>query len=157
MQKKIRSPLKRELTPGDVARRSGVAISTLHFYEAKGLITSWRNSGNQRRYGRDVLRRVAIIKIAQHLGIPLATINKNLAHLPPDKRISSQDWQALTGHWRNELDKRISALMSLRDDLNGCIGCGCLSMQDCPLRNPNDHLAQQGQGAVLLDNANVLK
>jgi MerR family transcriptional regulator, redox-sensitive transcriptional activator SoxR len=151
MQKKISSTLKRVLTPGDVARRTGVAISALHFYEEKGLISSWRNSGNQRRYSRDVLRRVAIIKIAQRLGIPLATISDNLAHLPPEKRISSKDWQILTAHWHNELDKRIKALIRLRDDLNGCIGCGCLSMQDCPLRNPDDHLAQQGQGAVLLD------
>ena len=100
-----------------------------------------------------MLRRVAIIKIAQRLGIPLATIRENLAHLPPEKRISVKDWQVLTSHWRNELDKRISALIRLRDELNGCIGCGCLSMQDCPLRNPDDHLAHQGQGAVLLNSA----
>ncbi|QHM72745.1 redox-sensitive transcriptional activator SoxR [Mixta intestinalis] len=139
------------LTPGEVAKRSGVAVSALHFYESKGLITSTRNAGNQRRYSRDVLRRVAIIKIAQRIGIPLATVSENLAHMPGDKRISTKAWEELTEQWRQELTKRIETLTRLRDDLDGCIGCGCLSMRDCPLRNPGDKLAEEGTGAILLD------
>ncbi len=149
--KKERNYPKPVLTPGEVARRSGVAVSALHFYESKGLISSTRNNGNQRRYSRDVLRRVAIIKVAQRIGIPLASVSENLAHMPANKRISAGEWEALTLHWREELDKRIATLTHLRDDLNGCIGCGCLSMRDCPLRNPGDQLAESGQGAVLLE------
>ena len=148
--KKERNYPKPVLTPGEVARRSGVAVSALHFYESKGLISSSRNSGNQRRYSRDVLRRVAIIKVAQRIGLPLSEVSDNLALLPADKRMSASEWETLTGYWREELDKRIESLTRLRDDLNGCIGCGCLSMRDCPLRNPGDHLADRGQGAVLL-------
>ncbi|AMB74256.1 MULTISPECIES: redox-sensitive transcriptional activator SoxR [Pantoea] len=149
--KKDRNYPKPVLTPGEVARRSGVAVSALHFYESKGLIFSTRNSGNQRRYSRDVLRRVAIIKIAQRIGIPLASVSDSLENMPADKRMSAQEWGNLTQHWRDELDKRIETLTRLRNDLDGCIGCGCLSMRDCPLRNPGDLLGQQGSGAVLLD------
>lgn len=149
--KKERSAVKSLLTPGEVAKRSGVAVSALHFYETKGLIASSRNSANQRRYSRDVLRRVAIIKVAQRIGLPLAALSEHLANFPPDKRISAKEWEQLTAQWRDELDKRIETLMRLRDDLNGCIGCGCLSMRDCPLRNANDHLSTQGKGAVLLE------
>ncbi|MGV3346122.1 redox-sensitive transcriptional activator SoxR [Enterobacteriaceae bacterium LUAb1] len=149
--KKVRnSNIQAVLTPGDVAKRSGVAVSALHFYESKGLIASTRNAGNQRRYSRDVLRRVAIIKVAQRIGIPLATISENLAGIPAGKRISPKEWAALTVRWREELDKRIATLMHLRDELDGCIGCGCLSMRECPLRNPGDRLATQGTGAILL-------
>jgi len=149
--KKDRNYPKPVLTPGEVARRSGVAVSALHFYESKGLIFSTRNSGNQRRYSRDVLRRVAIIKIAQRIGIPLASVSDSLENMPADKRMSAQEWGNLTQHWRDELDKRIETLTRLRNDLDGCIGCGCLSMRDCPLRNPGDLLGQQVSGAVLLD------
>ncbi|MEJ1266896.1 redox-sensitive transcriptional activator SoxR [Pantoea ananatis] len=148
---KDRNYPKPVLTPGEVARRSGVAVSALHFYESKGLIFSTRNSGNQRRYSRDVLRRVAIIKIAQRIGIPLASVSDSLENMPADKRMSAQEWGNLTQHWRDELDKRIETLTRLRNDLDGCIGCGCLSMRDCPLRNPGDLLGQQASGAVLLD------
>ncbi|MEM6051674.1 redox-sensitive transcriptional activator SoxR [Erwinia sp. P7711] len=144
-------PNKRELTPGDVARRCGVAVSALHFYESKGLISSFRNAGNQRRYHRDVLRRVAIVKIAQRIGIPLATIGDHLMQLPVGHRMSPKEWKVLTEKWREELDRRIETLTRLRDDLDGCIGCGCLSMQDCPLRNPNDQLGARGTGAILLE------
>ncbi|MDW8844396.1 redox-sensitive transcriptional activator SoxR [Erwinia sp. MMLR14_017] len=144
-------PNKRELTPGDVAQRCGVAVSALHFYESKGLISSFRNAGNQRRYHRDVLRRVAIVKIAQRIGIPLATIGDHLMQLPVGHRMSPKEWKVLTEKWREELDRRIETLTRLRDDLDGCIGCGCLSMQDCPLRNPNDQLGAQGTGAILLE------
>ncbi|WKX26165.1 redox-sensitive transcriptional activator SoxR [Tatumella ptyseos] len=153
--KKERSQLKSRLSPGEVAKRSGVAVSALHFYETKGLIASTRNAANQRRYSRDVLRRVAIIKIAQRIGLPLATLSENLASYPPDKRISAKEWEQLTAQWRDELDKRIETLIRLRDDLNGCIGCGCLSMRDCPLRNADDHLATQGKGAVLLEQETI--
>lgn len=149
--KKQRSYLKPLLSPGEVAKRSGVAVSALHFYEKKGLISSRRNAGNQRRYSRDVLRRVAIIKVAQRIGIPLSTITDNLSDFPSDKRISTQQWDRLNQQWRNELDQRIATLSRLRNELDGCIGCGCLSMRDCPLRNPGDHLGQQGLGAVLLE------
>lgn len=149
--KKERNYPKAVLTPGEVARRSGVAVSALHFYESKGLISSTRNAGNQRRYSRDVLRRVAVIKVAQRIGLPLSTVSENLALVPADKRMSASEWETLTGYWREELDKRIETLIHLRDDLQGCIGCGCLSMRDCPLRNAGDHLATQGQGAVLLE------
>ncbi|AXU96724.1 MAG TPA: redox-sensitive transcriptional activator SoxR [Erwinia persicina] len=151
MKKIVRTSDKRELTPGDVARRCGVAVSTLHFYESKGLISSFRNPGNQRRYTRDVLRRVAVIKIAQRIGIPLATISNSLMQYSPGKRMTPKEWARLSQQWRDELDRRIETLTRLRDDLDGCIGCGCLSMEDCPLRNPNDRLSEQGTGAILLD------
>ncbi|MBD8161949.1 redox-sensitive transcriptional activator SoxR [Erwinia persicina] len=151
MKKILRTSDKRELTPGDVARRCGVAVSTLHFYESKGLISSFRNPGNQRRYTRDVLRRVAVIKIAQRIGIPLATISDSLMQYSPGKRTTPKEWALLSQQWRDELDRRIETLTRLRDDLDGCIGCGCLSMEDCPLRNPNDRLSEQGTGAILLD------
>ncbi|MFI8744539.1 redox-sensitive transcriptional activator SoxR [Pseudomonas sp. NPDC077186] len=143
--------LERPLSVGQVAERSGVAISTLHFYESKGLIHSQRNAGNQRRYPREVLRRVAIIKVAQRLGIPLADIGAALASLPADHTPTAADWQRLSAQWQRDLDARIEQLARLRDLLTGCIGCGCLSMQDCPLRNPQDQLGEQGAGPRLLE------
>ena len=143
--------LTTELTVGDVAARSGVAISTLHFYEAKGLIKSWRNPGNQRRYPREVLRRVAIIKVAQCTGIPLAAIRKTLAALPDHRTPTAEDWKKLSREWRSDLNDRINRLTRLRDQLDGCIGCGCLSLGICPLRNPWDELAKEGPGPRLLD------
>ncbi|WGI71190.1 redox-sensitive transcriptional activator SoxR [Neorhizobium petrolearium] len=140
-----------ELTVGEVAERSGVAVSTLHFYETKGLIKSWRNRGNQRRYPRVVLRRVAVIKVAQRTGIPLADIAEALAVLPHDRPLTAKDWQRLSETWKQQLDARIASLTALRDQLTGCVGCGCLSMQDCPLRNPHDELSEKGAGPVLLE------
>jgi MerR family redox-sensitive transcriptional activator SoxR len=142
---------ERPLSVGQVAERSGVAVSTLHFYEAKGLIHSHRNAGNQRRYRRDVLRRVALIKVAQRLGIPLADIGVALSTLPCDHMPTAADWQHLSAQWQRDLDARIEQMTRLRDQLTGCIGCGCLSMQDCPLRNPSDELGAQGAGARLLE------
>jgi MerR family redox-sensitive transcriptional activator SoxR len=136
---------------GDVAARSGVAVSTLHFYESKGLIKSWRNQGNQRRYPREVLRRVAIIKVAQRTGIPLASIRKTLARLPDRRTPTAEDWKKLSADWRSDLNDRIDRLIRLRDQLDGCIGCGCLSLGICPLRNPWDKLAEEGPGPRLLD------
>ncbi|WP_343350682.1 redox-sensitive transcriptional activator SoxR [Pseudomonas sediminis] len=146
-----RSLHERPLTVGQVAERSGVAVSTLHFYETKGLIHSQRNAGNQRRYRRDVLRRVALIKVAQRLGIPLADIGVALSTLPCDHIPTAADWQQLSAQWQRDLDARIEQMTRLRDQLTGCIGCGCLSMQDCPLRNPSDELGAQGAGARLLE------
>lgn len=140
-----------ELSVGEVAKRTGVAVSALHFYESKGLIHSVRNSGNQRRYSRDVLRRVSIIKVAQRLGIPLAMIHEGLAALPKDHKASAEDWRRLSEKWREELDGRIQKMTKLRDELDGCIGCGCLSLGVCPLRNPWDRLGRQGPGPRLLD------
>jgi len=139
------------MTVGEVAARSGVAVSALHFYEAKGLIKSWRNPGNQRRYARDVLRRVAVIKVAQRTGIPLAAIRKALKSLSGERTPTASDWKKLSVAWRSYLSHRIDRLTRLRDQLNGCIGCGCLSLGVCPLRNPRDKLAKQGPGPRILD------
>jgi len=139
------------LSVGEVAKRSGVAVSTLHFYETKGLIFSLRTEGNQRRYPRGILRRVAVIKVAQRTGIPLASIQAALAHLPGDRAPSAEDWAALSRTWRAELDERILRLTQLRDQLDDCIGCGCLSLKTCPLRNPQDALSAQGAGPRLLE------
>lgn len=141
----------RELSVGEVARRSGVAVSTLHFYEAKGLIHSFRSAGNQRRYPREVLRRVAIIKVAQRTGIPLAEIRDALSELPEKRTPNAADWKRLSARWKADLDARIERLTRLRDQLGDCIGCGCLSIDACPLRNPYDELADQGAGPRLLD------
>ena len=136
----------RLLSVGEVARRSGVAVSALHFYETRGLIESVRNSGNQRRYKRDVLRRVAILKVAQRVGISLAEIAHAFAALPSGRTPSVQDWETMSRLWHDDLDERIQALTSLRDQLTQCIGCGCLSIASCPLRNPLDRLSDQGPG-----------
>ena len=139
------------LTVGKVAKRCGVKVSTLHFYEDKGLIRSWRNQGNQRRYKKDVLRRVSVIKAAQKVGISLADIKGALATLPNNRTPDKTDWLALSTSWRDELTARINYLENLRDSLNGCIGCGCLSLKNCPIYNEDDKLASEGCGAVLLD------
>lgn len=135
------------LSVGEVARRAGVSVSALHFYEAKGLISSDRTSGNQRRYARAVLRRVAFIRVAQRVGIALGEIAAALATLPPTAAPSRADWARLSAAWRAELDQRIKQLKKLRDTLDDCIGCGCLSIDCCRLRNPYDELARQGPGA----------
>ena len=146
-----RPEMRRELSVGEVAARSGVAVSTLHFYESKGLIRGRRNRGNHRRYPRDVLRRVAVIKVAQRAGIPLKEIAAALAALPDGRAPTAQDWRRLSARWQAQLDDRIARLTRLRDRLSGCIGCGCLSIRDCPLRNPSDSLGAQGSGPRLLD------
>lgn len=126
-------------------------------YEAEGLIASRRTSGNQRRYLRDVLRRVAVIKAAQRLGIPLSTIRAALDTLPDKRTPTAADWAALSTGWRAELDERIARLTKLRDQLGGCIGCGCLTLGACPLRNPWDVLSEQGPGARLLEPGAIVK
>lgn len=151
MRKTTPGHIHKELSVGEVAARSGLAVSAIHFYESKGLISSRRNAGNQRRYHRDVLRRVAIIKVAQRTGIPLASIHEALKTLPETRAPTATDWRRLSASWRQELDERIGRLTQLRDQLDHCIGCGCLSMDDCPLRNPWDELGKEGAGPRLLD------
>jgi MerR family transcriptional regulator, redox-sensitive transcriptional activator SoxR len=146
----LHKKVERPLSSGQLAARSGVAVSTVHFYEAKGLLRSWRSAGNQRRYGRDVLRRVAIIKAAQRLGLPLSTIKRAIDSLPGGRTPTAGDWRRLSLEWRKELERRIALLHKLRDQLDGCIGCGCLSLRVCQLRNPGDSLAERGCGPVLL-------
>lgn len=136
----------KELTVGQLAERSGVAVSALHFYERQGLIKSRRTGGNQRRYPRDTLRRVAFIRISQRVGIPLAAIASALATLPDERTPTRQDWARLSEAWRRDLDLRIEQLVRLRDDLTGCIGCGCLSLGECVLANPYDVLGSDGPG-----------
>ncbi len=137
----------KELSVGDVARRSGVAVSTVHFYETRSLIASRRTGGNQRRYGRDVLRRIAVIRVAQEVGIPLTDIAATLNSLPGGRTPTREDWTLLSSAWRDDLDRRVEQLKKLRDGLSDCIGCGCMSIDKCPLRNPEDRLARQGSGA----------
>lgn len=134
---------------GQVAERSGVAASALRFYEAEGLITSERNAAGQRRFKRDVLRRVAVIKTAQRLGIPLKEIKAAFAALPAHSSPTARDWQRLSRNWQRQLSIRIEQLTRLRDQLDDCIGCGCLSLQSCPLRNPQDIAAEAGPGPRL--------
>jgi MerR family redox-sensitive transcriptional activator SoxR len=147
--KKLESPV---LSVGEVAKRCGVKVSTLHFYEEKELIYSSRNAGNQRRYRREVLRRVSVIKAAQKVGVSLDSIKKAFAGLPNNRTPTTKDWQILSTRWKKELNQRINSLESLRDSLASCIGCGCLSMKNCPIYNPDDQLADKGPGPVILDN-----
>ena len=146
-----RDGLHTALTVGEVAARSGMAVSTLHFYESAGLIRSWRNAGNQRRYAREVLRRVAVIRVAQRAGISLACIRDALKTLPDERTPTADDWKKLSARWRADLTCRIDRLTRLRDQLDGCIGCGCLSLGVCPLRNPADKCAELGPGPRFLD------
>jgi MerR family transcriptional regulator, redox-sensitive transcriptional activator SoxR len=149
MPKKAPGTTEKLLSVGQLAARSGVAVTALHFYETKGLIQSTRNAGNQRRYPRAMLRRVAVIKMAQRLGIALAEIASALAALPNDHTPTAEDWQRLSASWREDLNHRIDEMVRLRDQLDGCIGCGCMSLKECPLRNHQDHLADEGPGPHL--------
>ncbi|MGA8115929.1 MAG: redox-sensitive transcriptional activator SoxR [Actinocatenispora sp.] len=137
---------QKELTVGELSARSGVAVSALHFYERQRLITSRRTSGNQRRYRRDALRRVAFVRIAQRVGIPLSDVADVLALLPDGRTPTRDDWQRISQRWQAELDERIRQLHQLRDDFTDCIGCGCLSIDRCQLANPRDELGRQGAG-----------
>lgn len=138
------------LTVGEVAARSGVPVSTLHFYESKGLIRSVRNAGNHRRYSRAELRRIAVIRVAQRAGISLEEIKQELATLPASRPLSAKDWKRLSARWKRDLDDRIARLEALRNQLGDCIGCGCLSIESCPMRNPDDRLARKGPGPHLI-------
>jgi len=141
------------LSVGEVATRSGLSISAIHFYETKGLIKTQRNAGNHRRYPRDVLRRVAVVKVAQRAGISLSAIRAAFASLPNGRTPTAKDWSQLSRHWKDHLDSRIAEMTKLRDRLSICIGCGCLSLKTCRLRNLGDKLAAEGQGARLLESS----
>jgi MerR family redox-sensitive transcriptional activator SoxR len=138
------------LTIGELSRRSGVAASALRYYERLGLIRAARTGGNQRRYERAELRRVAFIRISQQVGVSLEEIREALASLPESRTPTKADWAALSARWRGHLNERIAFLERLRDDLTGCIGCGCLSLQRCRLYNPDDQLSEEGAGPRLL-------
>ncbi|MDN8661640.1 redox-sensitive transcriptional activator SoxR [Stenotrophomonas indicatrix] len=140
--------LAQDMSVGDVARRSGVAVSALHFYERKGLISSLRTSGNQRRYARDVLRRLAVIRVAQRVGMPLEAVARAFESLPQGRAPTKADWAKLSARWQVELEERIHMLQLLRDELTGCIGCGCLSLKRCRLANPDDVLGEGGDGPM---------
>jgi MerR family redox-sensitive transcriptional activator SoxR len=134
------------LTIGEVSRRSGVAASALRFYEDKGLIKSERADSGHRRYPRAVLRRIAFIVFAQRIGMTLDEISEELAKLPEGRVPEGPDWAKLSGSWRGRIDERIALLTRLRENLTGCIGCGCLSLDRCQLANPGDRAAQSGPG-----------
>jgi MerR family redox-sensitive transcriptional activator SoxR len=135
-----------ELTIGALSERTGVAHSALRFYEAEGLIHATRSAGGQRRYPRDILRRVSFIRIAQQVGLSLDEIRTALSSLPENRTPNKKDWQRLSTSWRPRLDAQIAMLERLRDRLSGCIGCGCLSLRLCQLVNPDDEAAERGPG-----------
>lgn len=136
------------LSIGDVAERSGVAVTALRFYENNGLISSTRTAGNQRRYHRGVLRRLAVIQAAQSVGFTLAEITEMMAQLPVDPMPDVEHWEQLSTSWRIRLEDRITTLEQLRDQLDSCIGCGCLTLAHCALVNPADRAARTAQGAA---------
>lgn len=136
----------RELTIGEVAQRAGVATSALRFYEEQGLITSERNSAGHRRYHGDVLRRVAFIRVAQKVGLTLGEIAAALRSLPSGRAPTRGEWHVLSTSWQGRLDEQMRLLENLRDRLDGCIGCGCLSLDVCALYNADDRAAQTGTG-----------
>lgn len=139
------------LTIGHLAERAGVATSAIRFYESRGLIHSVRTTGNQRRYEQATLRRVAFIRTAQRVGLSLEEIAEALATLPDNRTPTKADWSRLSRTWRPRLDEQIERLERLRDKLDGCIGCGCLSLRTCALNNPDDEVAPRGPGAVFLE------
>lgn len=137
---------ERELSIGAVSERTGVAQSALRFYEAEGLIHASRTSGGQRRYARDVLRRVSFVRVAQQVGLRLDEIREALDSLPDNRTPTQRDWTRLSSAWRPRLDAQIHLLERLRDRLDGCIGCGCLSLGVCRLVNPGDEAGERGPG-----------
>jgi MerR family redox-sensitive transcriptional activator SoxR len=141
------------LTIGEVARRSGFPQSALRYYEREGLVRTTRTSGGQRRYERSVLRRLAFIRAARTIGVGLDEVRDGLEQLPEGRTPNRADWTRLSRSWRGRLDEQIEALTALRDGLDSCIGCGCLSLQRCQLSNPGDRMAAAGPGARLLPTA----
>ncbi|SDG81602.1 MerR family transcriptional regulator, redox-sensitive transcriptional activator SoxR [Vibrio xiamenensis] len=139
-----------ELSVGEVAKRANVKVSALHFYEQKGLIFSGRNAGNQRRYERSVLRRVAVIKAAQQVGLTLEEISQAFVHLPKHQAPNKSEWQAMASSWHQLLERRIQALRKLQNSLGECIGCGCLSLERCALQNPQDKWGEVRPGSNLV-------
>jgi MerR family redox-sensitive transcriptional activator SoxR len=141
-------PARSLLAIGQLSERSGVSVSALRFYEQNGLIVAERTAGNQRRYRRDVLRRIAFIRTSQRVGISLAAIRAALDSLPGGRAPTRADWARLSASWKDDLDARIADLQHLRSELDGCIGCGCLSLTACALQNPDDVLGSGGEGPV---------
>ncbi|MGB3732276.1 redox-sensitive transcriptional activator SoxR [Microbacterium sp.] len=139
--------LNDELTIGEVADRAGVATSAIRHYEQLGLLTSTRTTGNQRRFARSVLRRIAVIQAAQHVGLSLAEIRDAFSRFPAEHAPTKRDWARLAREWRPRLDRRIAELEQVRNGLAMCVGCGCLSMRQCAIYNPDDALAEGGSGA----------
>ena len=135
-----------DLTIGALSKRTGVATSALRYYESEGLIQAHRSPGGQRRYARATLRRVSFIRVAQQVGLSLDEIRSALASLPDSRTPDEKDWERLAASWRPRLDAQIAVLERLRDRLDGCIGCGCLSLSYCRLLNPGDHAAERGPG-----------
>ena len=144
--KRVMKKATKDLSVGEMASRSGVAVSTLHYYESEGLIKSWRTDANHRRYDRSELRRLAIIRVAQNLGIQLAEIRRVLDRLPRNRPVSVADWEKAAQTWHTELDARIALLQRLRNQMGHCLGCGCLSIENCPLYNNDDRLGRNGAG-----------
>jgi MerR family redox-sensitive transcriptional activator SoxR len=140
-----------ELTIGDLSERSGVATSAIRYYESRGLVRSRRTAGNQRRYARAELRRLAFIRTAQRVGLSLEEVELALATLPSGRTPTKADWARLSRSWRPRLDDQIRQLERLRDTLDSCIGCVCLSLRRCNLSNPGDEVAERGPGPVLLE------
>lgn len=139
------------LTIGQLAQRAGVATSAIRFYESRGLVGSTRTTGNQRRYPQSTLRRISFIRAAQQVGLSLDEISDALATLPDGRTPTKADWHRLSASWRSRLDEQIRRIELLRDRLDNCIGCGCLSLRSCALYNPGDELADAGPGPVLLE------
>jgi MerR family redox-sensitive transcriptional activator SoxR len=138
------------LTIGEVAERSGLATSAIRFYERQGLVHAGRTTSGQRRFRRDVLRRIAFIRIAQRVGLTLEEIVTALAVLPLDRAPTRRDWARLTAGWQDRIEQRISLLNALQDGLSSCIGCGCLSLRTCALANPSDVASTLGSGPQYL-------
>lgn len=138
------------LTIGDLARRTGLSVSAIRFYEEKGLVEPFRTSGNQRRYFRSDIRRLSFILIAQKLGLALTEIEVELKKLPQGRTPNARDWQAISGGIKRRIDSQIAALEKVREDLDGCIGCGCLSLKKCALYNADDKWAERGAGPRVL-------
>jgi MerR family redox-sensitive transcriptional activator SoxR len=132
---------------GEVAARSGVSVPAVRYYETRGLLTSARDGGNRRRYPRSVLRRLAFVSAAQRVGLSLEEIAASLAELPEGRTPTRSDWTRLSRSWRARVDARIAELERLREDLDGCIGCGCLSLRRCALYNPGDVARAEGPGS----------
>ncbi len=136
-----------QLTIGEVAHRSGISVAAVRFYEDRGLVSSVRTAGNQRRFERHTLRRIAVVRAGQRFGLSLNEIGEALEALPDDRPPTKRDWTRLSTRWQALLTARIVAMTKVRDDLSSCIGCGCLSLRSCPVYNPGDTLASEGPGA----------
>lgn len=138
------------LSMGEITRRSGFAASAIRYYEAEGLITAHRSAGGQRQFERSVLRRLGFIRAASNVGLTIEEIREELAQLPDHRNPTKADWNRISRHWRRRLDEQIAALERLKSGLDGCIGCGCLSLRSCAFSNPGDVVGQRGPGARLL-------